>query len=163
MLEKRRVERTVCCGVSAGGYAALVMGTLLPADVVLAFSPQTMLDPEQSSAGEMSAGSSRSRMLAQTGSLDNRWTDLGTSLRDRPGPASAGRYQVYFDETHVADRRHAERLVGVPNLRSHWFGGGGHVLVKSLREANALGRIIRQALTGEAPGPSSDLAGTSAA
>jgi pimeloyl-ACP methyl ester carboxylesterase len=161
VLEKRRVERTVFCGVSAGGYAALVMGTLLPADVVLAFSPQAMLDPEELRRWGDERWLEPLGALAEAGSLDRRWADLGAALRDTA--THAKRYQVYFDETHATDRMHAERLVGVPNLRLYRFGGGGHVLVKSLREANALGRIIRQALTGDAPGPSVALAGNSAA
>ncbi|HEX5224860.1 MAG TPA: hypothetical protein VFW29_07005, partial [Solirubrobacteraceae bacterium] len=55
---QHRVKRLVTAGGSAGGYAALVFGTLLGADTVLCFSPQTTLDMSE---------------LARMG--DHRWDD----------------------------------------------------------------------------------------
>src|SRR3954453_9099216 len=44
LLDDLGVERLVTLGSSAGGYAALVFGALLDADLALSFSPQTNID-----------------------------------------------------------------------------------------------------------------------
>jgi len=136
------VERLVVAGNSGGGYAALVYGTLLRANLVLSFSPRTVLDPQILEV----MGERREDIdaLAAAGDLDTRWTDLGRALpaeRD-----SETHYKVYFDTTHTKDRLHAERLIGLEGLRMYRFGTGGHELVRQLRDVGALARIVREAV-----------------
>ncbi len=136
------VERLVVAGNSGGGYAALVYGTLLRADLVLAFAPRTVLDPQILEV----MGERRDDIdaLAAADDLDTRWTDLGRALRARRDAET--RYKVYFDTTHAKDRLHAERLIGVEGLQVYRFGAGGHELVRLLRDVGALERIVRQAV-----------------
>jgi hypothetical protein len=131
------IERTVFVGVSAGGYAALLFGGLLGADVVLAFSPQTTIDVRALHALGDRRWDDHLRPLEKAGLLDRRWLDL-TGLP--PGPE----YRVYFDEELELDRRHAERLKGIARL--YRFGGGGHQLVQQLRDNGALGHVLQGAL-----------------
>jgi len=136
------IERLVVAGNSGGGYAALVYGTLLRADLVLAFSPRTVLDPQiLESMGERRDDIDA---LAAADDLDTRWTDLGQALRAERD--SETRYKVYFDTTHTKDRLHAERLIGLEGLRMYRFGAGGHELVRQLRDVGALERIVREAV-----------------
>jgi hypothetical protein len=138
------VERMVFTGNSAGGYAALVFGTLLGADVVLCFAPQTNLDPAVLAEWGDHRWDERLLPLVKDGALDQRWVDLGRAL---PAARVADtRYQVYFDDSLAVDRLHAERLLGLPGLRMYRFGGGAHHLVRDLRDNGALARILRGAL-----------------
>jgi pimeloyl-ACP methyl ester carboxylesterase len=41
LIEKAQVDRVVFCGVSMGGYAAVLFGVLLNADLILALGPRT--------------------------------------------------------------------------------------------------------------------------
>jgi pimeloyl-ACP methyl ester carboxylesterase len=144
LLARHEVDRLVVTGNSAGGYAALLFGTLLRADVVLCFAPQTVLDPEILAAIGDHRWDVHLEPLVREGALDSRWVDLGTALAGVPHGAS--RYEVYFDESLSVDRQHVERLLGMPNLRLYRFGRGRHHLVASLRDSGALALILQRAL-----------------
>ena len=144
MLADHELDRLVVAGASAGGYAALVFGTLLQADTVLCFSPQTILDLEVlGRMGDHRWDEQLKPLIAQD-ALDRGWADLRTALP----PAHDGRtcYRVFFDDSAAADRAHAERLLEVPGMRLYRFGRGDHMLVRNLRDSGALARILQGAL-----------------
>jgi hypothetical protein len=144
LVRSHEVERLVVTGNSAGGYAALVFGTLLRADVVLCFAPQTILDAGVLAAIGDHRWDAHLEPLVREGALDLHWVDLGTAL---PGEAhGALRYEVYFDESLSVDRQHVERLLGLRNLQLYRFGRGRHHLVAALRDCGALTRILQRAL-----------------
>jgi pimeloyl-ACP methyl ester carboxylesterase len=144
LISEHRVERLVVAGNSAGGYAALLFGTLLGAETVLSFAPQTTLDLDTLAQ----IGDHRWDEHLRPLKLEPRWVDLGAALPD--ARRAETRYQVYFDDSLPIDRLHAERLLGLDGLRLYRFGRGAHYLVRSLRDSGALGRIVRGAL-GPAP------------
>jgi hypothetical protein len=150
LIVRERVERVIVAGASAGGYAALVFGTLLGADVVLAFAPQTVLDLDVLGAMDDHRWDDHLKPLRARGELDRDWIDLREAL---PGARVADtRYEVYYDVTLSADRLHAERLRGLDGLVLYGFGHGGHGLVRRMRDSGALERVVRRALLlGELP------------
>jgi pimeloyl-ACP methyl ester carboxylesterase len=144
LIRDHDVERLVTAGNSAGGYAALAFGTMLGADTVLSFAPQTTLDPAV--LGEIGDHRWDEHLtpLVEAAAIDVQWADLASAMpRAR---RAATRYQVYFDDSLSVDRLHAERLLGLDGLRLYRFGSGRHHLVRALREAGALERILRTAL-----------------
>ncbi|HEY4897066.1 MAG TPA: hypothetical protein VII01_13350 [Solirubrobacteraceae bacterium] len=150
-IDAQEVGRLVVTGNSAGGYAALVFGTLLGADEVLAFAPQTILDLGELDAIDDHRWDERLTAVTAAGSLDPEWIDLGRALaRESRGETLL---RVFFDETLRQDRLHAERLAGVEGLRLYRFGRGSHHLVRSLRDCGALARLLREAVSGEREGP----------
>lgn len=138
------VDRLIVAGNSAGGYAALVFGTLLGADIVLCFAPQTVLDLEILNAMDDHRWDQQIAELAQAGDLDERWTDLRRALPQ--ARCAETRYDVYFDSTFRADRLHAERLSELDGVRLHGFEGGEHGMVREMRESGELERVMRDAL-----------------
>jgi pimeloyl-ACP methyl ester carboxylesterase len=140
LIASHGVERLVVAGNSAGGYAALLLGTLLEADTVLSFAPQTTID--MPTLKEMGDHRWDDHLRALT--PDERWVDLAAAL-PRLRRADT-RYQVYFDESLAQDRRHAERLIGLAGLRLYRFGRGSHYLVRALRDCGALERILIRSL-----------------
>jgi hypothetical protein len=144
LISRHEVDRLVVAGNSAGGYAALVFGTLLDADVVLCFAPQTVLDLDALAAIGDHRWDDRLTSLVEQDALDPHWIDLGQALA-RTGRQRT-RYEVYFDESLSMDRRHVERLLGVENLRLYRFGRGSHDVVRALRDSGALARVLRRAL-----------------
>jgi hypothetical protein len=144
MLTRHPVERLVVAGNSSGGYAAIVFGTLLEADSALCFAPQTTLD-----LGELAAiGDHRwdeyLEPLAERAALDPHWVDLSSALS--AGPAVRTRYRVFFDDSLVVDRAHAERLAGLAGVSLYRFGHGKHRLVNSLRDRGVLQDLLRREL-----------------
>lgn len=146
MIAGYEVDRLVVAGASAGGYAALVFGTLLGAESVLCFSPQTILDLEALAAMDDHRWDEQLKPLLAHDALDRAWVDLRQALP--PAHNGRTRYRVFFDDSAAADRAHAERLQGVPALRLYRFGRGDHMLVRSLRDSGALARILQSALHG---------------
>jgi pimeloyl-ACP methyl ester carboxylesterase len=144
LLADHELERLVLAGNSAGGYAALVFGTLLGADAVVCLSPQTVIDTEILAQMGDHRWDYLLEPLVRKGALEPRWTDLRRAL---PQARHANtRYNIYFDETIEGDRLHAERLRGLQGVHLYRFGRGGHGLARALRDCGALERILRKAL-----------------
>jgi hypothetical protein len=143
-VEQHEVDRLVMAGNSAGGYAALAFGTMLGADAILSFAPQTVLDLDVLAAIGDHRWDAQLIPIAAAGQLDAGWIDLSKAIpRAR---AETTRYEVFVDEQLAVDRLHAERLETVEGLRLYRFGKGGHGLVRALREAGALQRLLGRAL-----------------
>jgi len=151
VLANHEFDRLVVTGNSAGGYAALVFGTLLGADTVLSFAPQTVLDCDILARWDDHRWDFILRPLTAQGALEARWLDLRVALP--PARHTDTRYNVYFDETVRGDRLHAERISGLEGVRFYRFGRGGHNLVRDLRDCGALERVLRQALHAPASQP----------
>ena len=145
LIAAHEVGRLVVAGNSAGGYAALVLGTLLGADTVLCFAPQTVLDLDLLADMGDHRWDERLRPLAAAGLLDTRFTDLRNALPATRRADTA--YRIYFDDSLRSDRLHAERLAGVQGVRLYRFGRGSHGIARSLRETGALERVLRGALS----------------
>jgi pimeloyl-ACP methyl ester carboxylesterase len=138
------VDRLVVTGNSAGGYAALVFGTLLGADAVLCFAPQTVLDLEILDAMDDHRWDEQIAELARAGDLDRAWTDLRRALPE--ARCAETRYEVYFDSTFRADRLHAERLSELHGVRLRGLERGEHGMVREMRESGELERVMLGAL-----------------
>jgi pimeloyl-ACP methyl ester carboxylesterase len=143
-LAEHDVERLIVTGNSAGGYAALVFGTLLRADVVLCFAPQTVLDLDFLASIGDHRWDDLLRPLVETNALDARWIDLGVAMTEAANGETV--YRVFVDDTLSVDRLHVERLRGIDGLRVHRFGRGRHHLVRELRDSGALQHVLQMAL-----------------
>jgi hypothetical protein len=142
LIASHHVNRLVVAGSSAGGYAALVFGTLLGADTVLCFSPQTVLDLDI--LADMNDHRWDERLRKHVASVDPDWRDLREALpRVRHAATS---YHLYFDNSLRGDRVHAERLADLDGVRLYRFGHGGHNIARALRQTGALERVLRRAL-----------------
>jgi hypothetical protein len=144
MLAQHDVDRLVTTGNSAGGYAALVFGTLLGADSVLCFAPQTVLEAEALAAMDDHRWDDRVQPLTASGVFDTRWTDLRRALAE--ARRAHTRYEVYFGNSDRADRLHAERLVGLEGVRLYRMGESRHFVTLKMRESGALEQVLRRAL-----------------
>jgi hypothetical protein len=133
-------ERLVLVGNSAGGYAALLFGSLLDADCVLSFAPQSTIDLRELHRLGDRRWDDNLEPLAARALLDPRFVDL-TGLAHRDA-------RVYYDADDALDRGHAERLLdgGGPGLHGHPCEGGGHDLVRTLRDRGTLAGLLRSAL-----------------
>lgn len=143
-----RYRRVICVGNSMGGYAALVFGAIIDADRVIAFSPQTRIDP-----------AFRKRIG------DARWQrDLGPLARDHDTEAWAvarvweGRAaspppaDIYVGADCAQDVAHGVELGdGFANVRLIEVAGTNHDLVHQMRASTALEDVIARAITDDAP------------
>jgi pimeloyl-ACP methyl ester carboxylesterase len=149
LIASQQVDRIVTVGSSAGGYAALVFGTLLDADRVLCFAPQTAIEPGILSGMNDHRWARRLRSLETSHGLDPQWTDLRRALPEIHRDTNAN-YDLYFDRALQADRLHAERLAEVDGVRLHGLQGTGHAVARTMRDTGQLERVLLRALSSAA-------------
>lgn len=143
LVKKSGAKKVVVVGNSAGGYAALLFGYLIGADVVLAFAPQTFI-------------SRKERQIHK----DTRWE--GAQIRNAHGSPTRQeryfnlkrvlgghtRYHIYYQRKSRLDKIHAERMRAMKSvvLYPRDEGGGDHYLVVHLKKSGALKKILMREL-----------------
>jgi len=150
IVARERVERTVVVGNSMGGFAALIVGSLIGANEVHAFSPTTFIGP----VGRLRHRDQRWRrqiLRAYRLSLCSpKYFDVMPVLT---GCTESTRFHVHYSTEDPLDVVHAERLAGVAGVELHAYAHGGHLLVKHLRDSGLLASILRSALFEEERDP----------
>jgi len=121
------VRRSFCLGSSMGGYAAILFGHYLKADVVYAFSPQTLIDLERLG---MMAGRKDTWRFPET------HRDLTLLLAEHNGQT---RYKIFYCVDSPRDREFAERIGHCPGVELCPQPGSSHQVVE---EMHADGRLL---------------------
>jgi len=151
LIQSIRPSRVITIGQSMGGYAAILFGTLIRADRIVAFGPLSHLDPVEAT---------------RTGDL--RFLPVMRSLADDPPKT------VYFDladlatrlnyqgTTHLVfgthpghddgvsgnlDALHALRLARHPSVVLHPYPEADHLIIPWLVDHHQLDPLLAQLLT----------------
>jgi hypothetical protein len=137
-----RARRTIFVGPSAGGYAALLFGSLVGADEVHAFSGATFLDDAHRRIWRDDRWQEQ-MVRVRAGPPENRpFLDLKPVLRARP----AGSAHLHFGARHRLDHRHASRMRRISGVRLHPYPTDAHMLARQLRDRGELKAIVRAAV-----------------
>jgi catechol 2,3-dioxygenase-like lactoylglutathione lyase family enzyme len=145
VIARSQAQRVVTTGASAGGFAALLFGAWCAVDEVVAFSPQTFIDPGNRAAFG-----------------DERWPDQIEQLHTAVGSSAATfdirnalpsfsgktRFQIHVSTDDPLDIQHAHRVADKGGVEIVEHVDGGHRLVKSLRDRGLLRPMLLDALTG---------------
>lgn len=139
--ERWSFDRLICEGTSLGATVALMAGSLLGADRVLAFAPLSFYGPWR-------------RLLHG----DRRWPGAAT-LRSSPALrrvrcdiCRAVENPGYRDALLIADQEdkldalHARRLMKTPRTRVHWEHGGGHSVLRAMYLRGTLHSVFADAV-----------------
>jgi hypothetical protein len=137
LIANHGVRKVATFGSSGGGYAALVFGWLLSADVVHAFSPQTVLEDDHP----------RFQVLRQDAEICEQYFDVKPLIEDSNHKTE---YHVYYCTTAPRDTQQAERLTGLPNMNLHRYEEGGHALAAALTRNGTMDRILASLFTEKA-------------
>lgn len=144
VIDRADVDRVVMAGASAGGYAAMLFGAWCMADEVIAFSPQTFIDPPNRERANDTRWAEQIDALHLAPSSGPRVLDLLEVLRGRTHKM---RFQVHVSEDDPLDIIHAERISDVPGVEIIRHRAGGHRLVKTLRDRGLLQPMLEGALS----------------
>ncbi len=144
LIASQRIERLVVVGTSAGGYAALIFGSLLGADRVLCWGPQTCLDLKVLGQMDDHRWDDRIAGLMSNHHLDEDWLDLRRALP--PARIAQTRYELFFDDSYLLDRLHVERLSDVDGVQLRPVAGGKHEVARQMRKTGELEQVLRGAL-----------------
>lgn len=147
LVDACRTKVVVAVGSSMGGYAALLFGAMVGASSIHAFSPHVFL-------GDTRSIRKRERLAVLHDRFDGDHFDVNTALDAFPDGDDRN---VYLDARNRKDRRQIGFLKDHPNLRLHAFPGGGHNLVKYLKAAGELEKVIDASLAGRAYAPRKDI------
>ncbi|MDO6589489.1 hypothetical protein DS901_06855 [Loktanella sp. D2R18] len=132
-------ERVVFAGTSMGGFAALVFASLVPGAHVLAFNPQSTLDPELVPWEDRYWIGRR-----------QDWTlplSDARGILDKCGPVS-----VFYDPYFAPDHKHFERIAGA-NVTPYKCWYSNHKSAVFLRKIDALKPLMHAGLFGEITEP----------
>lgn len=145
-ITKQGIKRVVMMGSSAGGYAALLFGTLLEVDQVFAFAPQTFLDSYNRSVY-------RDKRYQQENTQLYAWLEQNKSkyhyldLKKILSKSSLKtELNIYYCENTRLDKYHAYHLKDCKNVTLYSYPEGGHSIVKWLRDQGKLTEIISNAV-----------------
>lgn len=128
-------RQVVFTGTSMGAYAACAFSSLAPGCTVIAFSPQSTLDPA-------------------TTDWDKRYpsgsaADWGGPFADAAEELSqAGKAWIVYDPFNDQDRMHAERLTN-PNASLLKARYSGHFTAQFLTQTQVLGTFVRECVQGD--------------
>jgi hypothetical protein len=151
-----RPSEVITIGQSMGGYGAIMFGMLLGADRIVAFGPQSHLDPSEAARyGDrrflpvmeaLQANPPRSAYfdLPQLGEALGYRGDLHVIFGTHPG----------HDDGHSGnlDAVHAFRLARLPNVSLHPYPESVHAVVRWLADRNQLDDLLAAWLV-PVPGP----------
>lgn len=138
LIQEQRPWRTVVCGNSAGGYAALLFGCLLDVDTVIAFAPQTFLNHKLMDTHKDTRWTPRLMAMRRVGT--ERYYDLKRVLYRHKHRKT--RYRIHFPTQNRLDYIHAQRMRAVPTVSLHRHESDTHQLVTKLRDSGALKKIL---------------------
>lgn len=139
-ISRMKPSHLITIGASAGGFGAVLYGSLLNADSIVAFSPQTF----------------RMKWLCLC-TWDYRWLDRMVDIYDGAGvsrkyldlkaltAAFKGKLILYYDRTNRLDNIHGARIKG-KQVTHATYDFGGHNLVQILKQKGLLVNIMEQNL-----------------
>jgi len=135
-------ERVVMAGYSLGGFAAMLYGTLINANEVQAFSPQTFVSLRQ----RIRHGDHRWNRYALKLPLSTpmRFRDLRSTLMKS---RATTQHHVHFAQDSRLDILHAKHVEGLPNITLHSHAEGRHRLVTALRDSGILMQIFQRSVS----------------
>jgi predicted esterase YcpF (UPF0227 family) len=131
----------VAVGTSAGGYAAIMFGTLLGVQRVLAFAPQTKVGHQIA----QKFGSLDTPNLLAVAKTKKVIFDLVELIDENP--KDLPETHIYFGELSTEDKIHAERLSRFSNVKLHSIRGEkDHNIARSLKQEGKLDEILDDAI-----------------
>jgi hypothetical protein len=137
-IKEAAADRVVVFGNSVGGYAAILFGTMLNADVVHAFAPYSMIGDKR-----------YVRNQATIEYVHQNFPDPYFDLRPVLQRAKrTGTINLYYDPELTIDSKQAMHLDGVPNVYHHALPGRGHELIRVLKDSGELKKILSASVEG---------------
>lgn len=140
---RHRINKVVALGSSLGGYAALLYGWLLEADVVHSIAPRTFVDAANRVEYRDLIKDEKLPMLYDSPDVCAQYFDVKPVLESAPNGKTVYHVHHCFEPEH--DRLHAERLAGLPDVQMHQYEKGRHMLASYMARDGTIDRIIQEA------------------
>ncbi|TPE42520.1 lipase family protein [Pontibacter mangrovi] len=142
-IKAHHYQKVCFIGNSMGGYAAILLGTLLNVDKVISFAPQTFIGRWQRLQHLDFRWRKQIAGIYQSPQCQPQFFDLKKALSKRSYTTDV---MVFYSPKHRLDRCHAERLQGLANVSLIPIESGGHNIVKQVRASGELHRLLQACL-----------------
>lgn len=139
-IRKMRPSRVITLGTSAGGFGAILYGTLMEVDRIVVFSPQTFRNKWLCFWKWDYRWLDRVVDIYRASEENRKFLDLKTLAKHFNGTLV-----LYYDRTNRLDNLHGERLKGKKIIHST-YDFGGHNLVQILKQRGLLFDLIEHNL-----------------
>lgn len=140
-ISKNQYDKICFIGNSMGGYAAILFGSILNVDCVISFAPQTFIDKFNRFINIDRRWRSQLSKVHNFQDNNKEYFDLKEYLSQNQ--AYETELNIYYSAKHRLDKKHAERLKRIKNVRLHPIREGGHGVVKTVRDNGELKSLIQ--------------------
>lgn len=140
-IQELSCKKVLLVGTSMGGYAAIILGSLIENSVVHAFSPQTFIN--KSYRFWYRDRRWKSQIKNTHVFAPKRYLDLKDFLSS---VNSKCQIHIHYSLSSRLDTIHAKRLCDMNRVYLHSYDFGGHLLVKHIRDSGQLIKIINEIL-----------------
>lgn len=137
----KKYNKVTFLGNSMGGFAAILFGTLLNVDNVIAFSAQTFINRRQRFWSFDKRWEKQIKKIHDA-QLHSEYQDLKTVINNHPN--SKTKINIYYSSKDRLDRKHSKRLRSFKNVSLNSFSKGGHAVIRELRDSGELHQILTQ-------------------
>ena len=138
-IEDIKPEKTYFVGNSMGGYAAILFSNLLSMGEVIAFAPQTFISPYLRILNGDKRWRKQILNTYRKSFLKRKvWNLRPVLLRSNQGR----KITVFVSKADKLDRIHASHIADIQGVNIYEFDGGGHGIVKLLRDQGKLPAIM---------------------
>lgn len=139
LIEEVKPQKIFLVGNSMGGYAAILFSSLIRQGEAIAFAPQTFISPILRFIHNDFRWKKQIFGTYRKSIFKNKiWNLKPLLLRSKPKQ----KITIFVSEDNKLDCIHALRLKNVPNVNVCQIKGGGHGVVKVLRDKGELAAIM---------------------
>lgn len=136
IIDEKGINKVAVFGNSMGGYAAIIIGVLIEAGCVHAFSPQTFIHNPRYIRN-------KDKIRYLHNKFSDKYFDLKPVIKSH---RSICDINIYYDKNEKIDETHARHLMNMKNITLHPYDEGGHGLIRLLRDSGELNSIIASSL-----------------
>lgn len=128
-------------GNSMGGYAAILFGSILNVDTVIAFAPQSFIDRFNRLINSDKRWDKQISQVHKDKNKKSKYFDLKKHLSKLKSYKT--KINIYYSPNYKLDKKHAERLKTKKNVILHPIQKGGHSIVITARDTGVLSSAIK--------------------
>ena len=144
-ISAKRYGLVVTLGHSMGGYASMLFASKIKADVSIAISPPTFLDPENRVRYNDDRYADEKKKLWKSMPEKGRYLDLQSFFRSEDSIATNNRcsYFLFYGENDRLDRIYANRMIDLRDAVSVFeVANGDHNTARLMRDSGLLSRLL---------------------
>ena len=141
--DREGVKKVILVGNSMGGYAALLFGWLIQADIVHAFCPQTYINQKLRFLHFDSRWKSYLKKMYRNKEVKNTYFDLKKVFTLE---LKKTLFYIHYTKGDRIDRIHAQRMAKFPGVVLCGYEGSDHWMVHSLKKTGTLKKILTKSL-----------------